>query len=256
MRAGLYIMNAWIIQQFSARLEQLEAKLQEPGMQSQTSLREEFENSLRPGRHSALGFLGSDEKLEEVISQDAAMHQQIGLTFVELGEALAAVLNAVDDQREQYNEALGKELESAQNPDELVQVEKYHEWRTREETLDWIGIGHPMPGFGPGNLPDTKFGYLVGDRFQVFVLQWRGMQECPWGCGFPPGASYDFLLLNRETGTFVTGPGMITHLIREHHFCEGRESPYRVDPIRLARVLGLVPEHNERTGNPVVSGLE
>jgi hypothetical protein len=185
--------------------------------------------------------LGAEEQLEVVISQDAAALKQIGLTFEELGAALATLLEAVDALRKRYDEELSQELKAANNPDEPLQGKNYCDWHTREETLDWNGIGHPTPGYGPGSLPDTKFGYLVGGQFQVFVQQWRGMQECPWGCGYPPGASYDFLLLNRKTGAFVTGPGMITHLIREHHFCEGRESPYRVDPIQLARVLGLAP---------------
>jgi hypothetical protein len=32
---------------------------------------------------------------------------------------------------------------------------------------------------------------------------------------------------------------LIVHLIREHGFFEGRESPYRVDPGDLVRVLEL-----------------
>jgi hypothetical protein len=35
----------------------------------------------------------------------------------------------------------------------------------------------------------------------------------------------------------LTGPTLITHLIREHGFFEGLESPYRVDPERLPRLL-------------------
>lgn len=217
-------------------------------MQNQTPSSEELEKSLRPGGYSALGFLGPEEQFEQVIAQDAAALKRIGLTFEELGEALAKVLDAVDAQSKEYEEAIRIELEAEKNPDEVVQGEKYREWRARDETLDWHGIGKPSPAYALGSLPDTQFGYQVGERLQVFVQRWRGMQECPWGCGYPPGANFDFLLLNREIGVFVTGPGMITHLIREHHFCEGRESPYRVDPIRLAMVLGLSPGEADQAG--------
>lgn len=50
----------------------------------------------------------------------------------------------------------------------------------------------------------------------------------------------DFLLLNRTTGEFITCPGLIVHLVREHHFFEGSKSPYRVDPIRLAAIISLL----------------
>ena len=46
-------------------------------------------------------------------------------------------------------------------------------------------------------------------------------------------------ILNRETGESFTGPGLIVHLIREHHFFEGKESPYRVEPEKAVRVLEL-----------------
>lgn len=38
-----------------------------------------------------------------------------------------------------------------------------------------------------------------------------------------------------------SAPGLIIHLIREHHFFEGFGSPYRVDPTELARLLELGP---------------
>ena len=50
---------------------------------------------------------------------------------------------------------------------------------------------------------------------------------------------FDFLILNRQTGEYVTGPGLIVHLIREHQFFEGSESPYRVEPAKAIQALGL-----------------
>jgi hypothetical protein len=89
------------------------------------------------------------------------------------------------------------------------------------------------------NLPEPQEGCLVGSKYQVFISQYRGLQECPWSFPYESWSSFDFSLLNRETGEYTTGPGLIVHLIREHQFFEGKESPYRVDPARLARVLRL-----------------
>jgi hypothetical protein len=97
-----------------------------------------------------------------------------------------------------------------------------------------------LPHFTLDNLPDIKDGYLEGD-LQIFTRGYRGFQECPWGCEHHGDMldSCDFLILNRENGEFVTGPGLIVHLIREHGFFEGAGSPYRSDPAGLIRILGL-----------------
>ena len=77
-----------------------------------------------------------------------------------------------------------------------------------------------------------------------------GSQICPWvpnrpdlRCPFPEWVEhgfFDWILRDRATGEMMKGPGLIAHLIRFHHFFEGLESPYRVDPERLARMLDRV----------------
>jgi hypothetical protein len=54
-------------------------------------------------------------------------------------------------------------------------------------------------------------------------------------------ASVAWHVRNRHTSEELSGPGLIVHLIRAHRFFEGFESPHRVDPLALARVLGLGP---------------
>jgi hypothetical protein len=38
---------------------------------------------------------------------------------------------------------------------------------------------------------------------------------------------------NRKTRAEIRGPGLVVHLIRDHHFFEGLLSPSRVDPAQL-----------------------
>jgi hypothetical protein len=105
--------------------------------------------------------------------------------------------------------------------------------------MDWRKPGN-VPIFSAENLPSPKFGYLIDHQYQLFFAQFRGFQDCPWNCREPNWGSFDFLLLNRQSGEYIIGPGLIVHLIREHHFFEGKESPYRVEAQKLARVLELV----------------
>jgi hypothetical protein len=50
----------------------------------------------------------------------------------------------------------------------------------------------------------------------------------------------EFLIVHRDTRQFLRGSGLLVHLIRDHRFFEGEESPFRLDPERAAHVLGLL----------------
>jgi hypothetical protein len=111
----------------------------------------------------------------------------------------------------------------------------------------------------PGQLADTLDcvlgardaavpGALVDGRFEVLMIATAGWQECPWsptqlfGGGKPRATgSGEWGIRDRQRGLEMRGPELITHLIREHGFFEGFESPYRVDPRALAELLQLGP---------------
>ena len=90
---------------------------------------------------------------------------------------------------------------------------------------------------------------LVNGTHHVRIQQYLGFQICPWspdpqhvqcmgrGLHF---SSLQWRVESLPRGQVLQGPGLIVHLMHDHHFCEGRESPYRVDPVALAELLGLV----------------
>ena len=183
----------------------------------------ELEKRMHPGAFSRQGFLGSTESLETVIAQDNQTLKAIGISHEQIATAIANVLQRVQDQRH--------ELLMGNYPE--------YDKREGESRIPNLYNSESVPHFTMDSLPDTDVGYLVGSRFQVFIAQYRGLQECPWGCGYDSWASFDFLILNRPSGMYVTGPGLIVHLIRDHHFFEGFESPYRVDPAKVVQVLEI-----------------
>jgi hypothetical protein len=91
----------------------------------------------------------------------------------------------------------------------------------------------------------------VDGRFEIRIEIFTGFQICPWAarphsgqCSAGGGvrhASVEWALRNRATGARLSGPGLIVHLIGAHGFFEGLESPKRVDPRSLARILELAP---------------
>jgi len=180
----------------------------------------ELEKRMRPGAYSRQGFLGQTESLEIVLAQDSQLLKTLGVSHEQIASALENVLRSALEQQ-----------------DKLLKSD-FAEYSRRERMfISNLYQPESVSHFAVENLPGTDVGYLVEDRFQVFIAQYRGLQECPWECEYDRYASFDFLLLNRKSGKYVTGPGLIVHLISKHHFFEGMESPYRVDPARVAEVF-------------------
>ena len=225
---------------------------------------------MKPGNWSREGFLGADERLEEVIAQDGETLRQMGITSDQIAEALDHLLDTASTAYEEQIEAAVTRL-----CDLMEQNQK-----RGHEGLAELPLPHSFDkieaGLKQGRLPAEDAGVCVDD-FQVFFRVYLGYQFCPWtslrrpwssdlpgtpvklvprdkvthvltvnGLALPcrPDSIYryadrDFLLIHRRTGDWVKGPGLIVHLIRDHHFFEGTRSPYRVDPHQVAQTLGL-----------------
>ena len=64
-----------------------------------------------------------------------------------------------------------------------------------------------------------------------------GLQQCPW-CGYVSQiCGSDYTVENTNLKEKISFPGLILHLIREHHFFEGKGTRYRVDPEDVVRIL-------------------
>lgn len=171
---------------------------------------------LRPGGAWELGFLGMDESLDDVLTRDAKTMEQLGVSYNDLADALDKVLKKA---LEIYLQPVTFDPNILPPPD--LDIPDFH----RRETI---------PHFDLANLPDINIGFLI-DHLQVFLVVFKSWQDCPWGC--EAHSRSDFMIVNRETGESVTGPELMPHLIRTHHFFGGLRSPYRTGPEQLASVL-------------------
>ena len=88
-------------------------------------------------------------------------------------------------------------------------------------------------------------------HYEVRLNRYKGVQICPFApqphenpCPAGGGvrfASIDWDIRNTRTGSRLSGPGLIVHLIAAHAFFEGLQSPYRVAPRALAELLEVGP---------------
>jgi len=182
---------------------------------SETPTIKQLEENMRPGRCSNGGFLGMNESLEDVIAKDEQTVTKLGISYEQIASSMERIwITAVNKTHQ------------------LTAVHNF-DWETDFPQLHKPGT---TPSFSLSNLPDLNKGIIIDD-FQVFMVQYRGFQICPWHCSAFGGS--DFMVLNRRTGESFAAPDLIIHLIREHGFFEGFQSPYRVDPEKVIRTLGI-----------------
>lgn len=113
--------------------------------------------------------------------------------------------------------------------------------------LSFEAVGNRLELLLDAGLDSPDRTAIVEGNYEVRLEQFLGYQMCPWARrGQCEGrrlvyASIDWTIVDLHNQETMSGPGMIVHLMVDHRFCEGRESPRRVDPVRLARFLGLDP---------------
>jgi len=71
----------------------------------------------------------------------------------------------------------------------------------------------------------------------------RGMLPCPYGDGLHHKNAVSVRLADQPAESCVEGEDMLVfsdlsiHLLRVHHFCQGRGSPFRLEPALMARLV-------------------
>ncbi len=172
-----------------------------------------IESRMRPD------FLGFYQSLEGIIRADSRLLERYGITHKQIADKLNYLLV----------EAF-KELKKC----ETLEGEAYFEASSEAFfNLEFNGV-------------------LVG-YFRVYAIGYGGTKECQffnetrrdengdlylYTCGL---GSWDFIITNEIQGTTIHFPELMIHLVRDHHFFEGRTS-YRLNPENAIKVLELRPE--------------
>jgi hypothetical protein len=193
----------------------------------------ELEKRMRPGALSVGGFLGQNGSLEAILRLDAEVLTLLGVTHGRVAGTLERVIRSgLETEARLYKFRAGQKSVAGAEP----HVELFRLAHS-EATVD-----KPVQSAGACPDPLNSRGERCGFPFEhvwFSRISWCGYQACPWDCKICQWSDLDFRIENQRTGETLTGPGLIVHLIREHHFFEGLKSPYRVDPIKLVKVLEL-----------------
>ena len=112
----------------------------------------DLEKRMRPRGYSSAGFLGPNEPLEAVMSQDEQTLLKLGISYDQLADGLVEIL---EDVMQQLSALL---------------VENQDEFLRRTLSKFWDGE-LPMRLTAVENLPSPEIGVVVRDQFQVFLIQ-------------------------------------------------------------------------------------
>ena len=77
----------------------------------------------------------------------------------------------------------------------------------------------------------------VDSTWLVRTEEARGHLPCPFGDGLQRKITCETVL--EETGEKLLFSTFSLHLLKEHHFHQGKGSPFRIDPLQLKKVLKL-----------------
>lgn len=173
----------------------------------------DIEARLRPGVSSFSGFLGPEDRLAEVVWEDANRLHDRGVDRRVLAERLEEVLD----------QASKKQVE-------LVRSSPGAPWS------DSFGVGRP------GGRPiEVTVSAASPVALEVWRSGWLGSQSNPFHTGVVESTNSDFIIANKSLGPDqrLRGSALAIPLIRRFCFFEG-QVPYRIEPVLAARVLGLI----------------
>lgn len=167
----------------------------------------EIERRCKPGFTSNFGFLSAEQDLRSVIEADSKTLQRLGITHEQIADKLESLI-----------------LQAKREDDIFDRTANHYSDHNKA----------------------FERGYNVNsNRFVVACFYSMGSQECPFfiqknereilTCG---RGSTDYKVTNTGTGESIYFPGLMIHLVRDHHFFEG-DATYRLDPNQAVKVLDL-----------------
>jgi hypothetical protein len=94
-----------------------------------------------------------------------------------------------------------------------------------------------------------RFHSVHVNHYRVRIIHSRKMLTCPWAkqqfewCKIGKGVKYltteDFEITNMINNKSLQSTSLMIHLIRDHNFFGGPDTPYRIDPKKAVSVLDL-----------------
>jgi hypothetical protein len=167
------------------------------------------------GDYSHKGFLGADESLLDVVYDDWAVVERFGTTHQKIAEALGEAIKAKKMPNPEY--AIQQDIST------LGLQRCPWECDGRYERGNGIILIYNVQRNSQQDLMAVTMSVMMGNRLDEMEEEMAGFSK-------DAGDLSDRVVVVTE---------LHPHLIGEHHFFEGKQSPYRADPRVLVHSLNL-----------------
>lgn len=124
------------------------------------------------------------------------------------------------------------------DPRSLADIVEADEERFQALGLDFGDVADELERLGRLGAAGLGEPVTVDGKWLVKSDEARGTFPCP----FQDGIFHKNSIAVEAAGERVVYSDLSLHLLRAHHFCQGRGSPFRLDPDVLARILGKAAE--------------
>ncbi|MBI5065620.1 hypothetical protein HZA97_05270 [Candidatus Woesearchaeota archaeon] len=209
----------------------------------------ELEQRLRPGNSSQVGFIGQNENLIELVHSDLQIVEKYGTTHKEIADKLTELMIKSREKKSFLNALFSKEQELLSkdyefSPAKLLTMGAQNcPWGCNcwGQTSGYI----IKKGLSDDKLLRTGIEIVMASEGKIEELEnlYNTIKE------INPGShgvqAYKKMLEEvrraQENGLlcYVAITELLPHLIEQHHFFEGKQSPYRADPELLIKALNL-----------------
>jgi hypothetical protein len=202
-----------------------------------------IETTMRDRHFSESGFLGPDESLVERIRLDGEELRRYGVTY----EQIADRLEAIAGRAERARSLQARSIEHQHRRE--VALKPFYDALSRASTLQETGaIAESMLDWWHEQ-ERTLERVTVEDRYEVDMDSYAGWQDCPFDPADPSTgffrtcgqADTDVTVRRVADGSTLFFSKLLIHLVREHHFFEGKGLRYRLEPGEAIRVLDIRP---------------
>lgn len=193
--------------------------------------------------HSSMGFLGEDDQLMDIFTQDVQTLENHGITVKQIAQRLRTIVEKYKRKRNllnHFNVNFNPKIEALHKE----QIEKL------DRSLLDIKSNHGYPYYNYTVKNDRYM--IIENRYLVSAVEYWGFQACPFTGGLNNidghyvlyrkkyGGSMDFTVIDLLTKKVLVFNDLLIHMIEAHTFFEGHVH-HRLDPLEVIEFFNLQP---------------
>lgn len=199
-------------------------------------------------RECQIPMLAENERLHEVMERDQVTLKHMSVQHEQMGDALKTVLLITKQLHTRFVDCSGfRSLDVsecvpvAQKRDPAAVAAIRAAIAKQKFRSDVFAVLKKARDWNVDQVYEAEFDFN-GQSVRVLAVYWGGAEPCPFlaenvNHGFQYGGA-DVFVVNLSSAASFQYSSLLPHMIKHHHFFEGQQSRYRLNPEAVCKVLG------------------